>query len=161
MSNNLGTIPQFGGTFCLSRAGLAIGDGAKTGTNSFAAPNGAGVDFSIDGILYHKADAATVAPFTAGTVQPVLTKCLYLVCIDSGGTITTVQGTPVLTADLVAGNAVLQWPKPSASVCVVGAVKITLASTATFTPGTTALDASNVTATYYNLSRVPAAPLTS
>jgi hypothetical protein len=150
-----------GGTFCHSKAGLAIGDGAKTGTNSFAAPNGAGIDFSIDGINYHKADAATVAPFTAGTVQPVLTKCLYLVCIDSVNTITTVQGTPVLTADLTAGTKVLKWPAYPASKCVVGAVKITLASTATFTPGTTALDATNVTATYYDLFNIPAAPLTS
>jgi hypothetical protein len=149
-----------GGTFCLSKAGLAIGDGAKTGTNSFAAPNGAGIDFCIDGIAYHKADAATVAPFSTGTVQPVLTKCLYLVCIDSAGAITTVQGESVLTADLTAGTKVLRWPEVPANKCPVGAVKITLASTATFTPGTTALDATNVTATYYDLFSVPTAPLT-
>lgn len=150
-----------GGCFCLSKAGLAIGDGAKTGTNSFAAPNGAGVDFAINGILYHKADAATVAPFTAGTVQPVLTKCLYLVCIDSAGTITTVQGTPKLTADLTAGTEVLEWPEVPTNKCCVGAVKMTLALTATFTPGTTALDATNCTATYYDLFTVPVEPLTS
>ncbi len=137
-------------------------DGAKTGTNSFAAPNGAGIDFAIDGIGYHKADAATVAPFTAAAVQPVLTKCLYLVQIDSAGAITTVKGTAVLTADLVAGNKVLQWPRPAANKCPVGAVKITLASTATFTAGTTALDATNVTATYYDfVGGMPSAPLTS
>lgn len=150
-----------GGNLCHSKAGLAIGDTTKTGTNSFAAPNGAGTDFSIDGIMYHKADAATVAPFTVAAVQPVLTKCLYLVCIDSAGAITTVKGTAVLTADLTAGTKVLQWPEVPASKCAVGAVKITLASTATFTPGTTALDAANVTATYYDLFAVPTAPLTS
>ena len=157
---NLNDNPR-GGTFCLSKAGLAIGDGAKTGTNSFAAPNGAGIDFVIKGILYHKADAATVAPFTAATVQPVLTACLYLVCINASGTITTVQGTPVLSAALTAGTAVLNWPTPADDVCPVGAVRITLASTATFTPGTTALDASNVTATYTDLFTVPTTPLTS
>ncbi len=137
-------------------------DGAKTGTNSFAAPNGAGIDFAIDGIGYHKADAATVAPFTAAVVQPALTKCLYLVQIDSAGAISTVKGTAVLTADLTAGNKVLQWPRPAANKCPVGAVKITLASTATFTAGTTALDAANVTATYYDfVGGMPSAPLTS
>jgi hypothetical protein len=149
-----------GGTFCMTKAGLAIGDGAKTGV-AFAAPVGAGIDFCIDGILYNHADAATNLPFTAAAVQAVLTKCLYLVCVDSGGTVTTVKGTAVLTADLTAGNAVLQWPEYPSSKCVVGAVKITLASTATFTPGTTALDAANVTATYYDLFNIPAAPLTS
>jgi len=149
-----------GGTFCLSKAGLAIGDGAKTGTNSFAAPNGAGVDFVINGILYHKADAATVAPFTADSAQGLLTKCLYLVCIDSSGTITTVQGEPVLTADLVAGNDVLRWPTPTANTCPVGAVKIQTTTSYNFTPGTTALDATGVTATYYDLFSIPVAPLT-
>jgi hypothetical protein len=159
---NLNDLGRQGATFCASKAGLAIGDGAKTGTNSFAAANGAGIDFCIDGIGYHKADAATVAPFTAAAVQPVLTKCLYLVQIDSAGTITTVKGTAVLTADLTAGNKVLQWPQPAAGKCPVGAVKITLASTATFTAGTTALDATNVTATYYDfVGGMPSAPLTS
>lgn len=148
-----------GGTFCLSKAGLAIGDGAKTGP-AFVAPAGAGIDFCIDGILYNHADAATVLPLTAAAVQPVLTKCLYLICVDSGGTVTSVKGTAVLTADLVAGTKVLQWPVPTASTCPVGAVKMTLASTATFTAGTTALDASNCTATYYDLFSVPTAPLT-
>lgn len=150
-----------GGTFCFSKAGLAIGDGAKTGTNSFAAPNGAGIDFSINGIMYHKADAATVAPFTAATAQGLLTKCLYLICIDSAGAITTVKGTAVLTADLAAGNAVLKWPDRPANKCVVGAVKIAVTTTYNFTAGTTALDATGVTATYYDLHAIPAEPLTS
>lgn len=150
-----------GGTFCMSKAGLAIGDGAKTGTNSFAAPNGAGVDYCIDGIMYHKADAATVAPFTAATAQGLLTKCLYLVCIDSAGTITTVKGTPQLTADLTAGTKVLQWPVPTAGTCPVGAVKIAVTTSYNFTAGTTALDATGVTATYYDFFAVPTAPLTS
>ena len=150
-----------GGNVSLSKAGLAIGDGAKTGTNSFAAPIGAGVDFAIDGILYHKADAATVAPFTAATAQGLLTKCLYLVCIDSANAITTVKGTAVLTADLVAGTKVLKWPELPADKAPVGAVKIAVTTTYNFTAGTTALDATGVTATYYDLFSVPIAPLTS
>lgn len=151
---------QRSGTRCLSKAGLAIGDGAKTGV-ALAAPNGAGIDFAIDGVLYHKADAATNLPFSAGVVQPVLTKCLYLVVIDAAGAVTTVQGDPVLTSDLAEGRGGLFFPDVPAGKCPIGAVKITLASTATFTPGTTALDASNVTATYIDLMQVPARPLAS
>lgn len=149
-----------GGSFCMVKAGLAIGDGAKTGV-AIAAPIGAGIDYCIDGILYNKADAATNLPFTAAAIQPVLTKCLYLVCVDAAGAVTTVKGTAVLTAALTAGTAVLQWPDLPANKAPIGAVKIALASTATFTAGTTALDATNVTATYYDLFCLPSAALTS
>ncbi len=149
-----------GGSFCLNKAGIAMGDGAKTGI-SLASVVGAGTDFCIDGILYNKADSVTNVPFTAAAAQGLLTKCLYLLCIDSGGTITTVKGTSVLTAALVDGTDVLQWPVRTKNTSVIGAVKITTASAANFTAGTTALDASNVTATFYDLFRTPVVPLTS
>lgn len=149
-----------GGTFCMSKVGLAIGDGAKTGI-ALASTVGTGSDFCIDGILYNKADSATNVPLTAAAIQPVLTKCLYLICINSSGTISSVKGTAVLAADLTAGTAVLKWPELPVDLCPIGAVKIALASTATFTAGTTALDAANVTATYYDLHCMPAKPLTS
>jgi hypothetical protein len=146
-----------GGTCCLSKAGLAIGD-TTTGIK-IAAPNGAGIDYAINGIVYHKADAAT-SNFTAAAVQPVLTTCLYLVCLDTSGNVSTVKGTAVLNADLAAGTAVLHWPAPAANTCPIGALKIVLTSSATFTAGTTALDAANVTETYYDLFTVPVSPLT-
>lgn len=149
-----------GGNFCFSKAALAIGDGAKTGV-AIASTVGTGIDYCIDGILYNKADAATNLPLSAATVQAVLTKCLYLIVIDGDGAVTSVKGDSVLTADLTAGTKVLKWPACPASKAPIGAVKMTLASTATFTAGTTALDASNCTATYYNLHSVPTAPLTS
>lgn len=153
-------IPR-GFTGCLSKAGLAIGDGAKTGP-ALAAPNGAGTDFAINGLAYHKADAITVIPFVAGTVVGLLSKCLFLVQINAAGTVSFVQGTQRTTADLAAGKEVLHWPQPTAGNCPIGAVKITTASSATFTPGTTALDAANVTATYYDFAGgMPTAPLTS
>lgn len=147
-----------GGTFCLSKAGLAIG--STKSQVAIAAPNGAGVDFCINGIAYHKADAASVA-ITAAAVQPALTTCLYLVCLDASGNLSTVKGTEVLNADLTAGNKVLQWPTPAANTCPIGAVKVALANAATFTAGTTLFDATDVTATYYDLFAIPSAPLTS
>ena len=153
-------IAARGGNFCFSKAGLAIGDGSKLGI-SLASTVGTGTDFCIDGIMYNKADSATDVPLTAAAIQPVLTKCLYLICINSSGTISSIKGDAVLTADLTAGTKVLKWPAITAGLAPIGAVKMTLASTATFTAGTTALDASNCTATYYNLHSVPTAPLTS
>ncbi len=148
-----------GGNFCMSKAGLAIGDGSKLGV-AIASTVGTGIDFCIDGIMYNHADAATDLPLTAATAQGLLTKCLYLICVDSAGTVTSVKGTPVLTADLVAGTKVLQWPILPAGVAPIGAVKMAVTTTYNFTAGTTALDATGCTATYYNLFSVPTAPLT-
>lgn len=149
-----------GGTMCLSKAGLVIGDGAKTGP-AIASVVGAGFDFMIDGILYNKGDAATVLPLSAGTVQPVDTTCLYLMQIDKDGTVTSTQGLPVLNTALAAGSKLLQWPTPSDDAqCPFGAVKVKTVAV-TFTPGTTALDASGITETYYDLAMVPVKGLAS
>ena len=45
-------------------------------------------------------------------------------------------------------------PDPGAGACLFGAVKVSNGGATAFTGGTTALDAANVTATYYNLSGV-------
>jgi len=147
---NLNDITR-GGTFCLSKAGLGIGSTEKQ--VSIAAPNGAGVDYCIKGIMYHKADAATVA-ITAGDVQPVLTTALYVVCLNSAGTLSTVKGGEALS------GGILHWPEIDEDLCPIGAIKVALADAATFTPGTTDLDASDVTATYYDFFAMPVAPLT-
>jgi hypothetical protein len=153
-------LRQRGATECFSKAGLAIGDGAKTGIG-LAAPNGAGTDFAIDGIAYHKADVATNIPLPAGTVIAQNSKCLFLASVDSAGTVTFVQGEQKLTADLTAGKEVLHWPPQQADKCPIGAVKIATGAV-TFTPGTTALDAASITATYYDFAGgMPDRPLTS
>jgi hypothetical protein len=157
MSINLNQDPH-GGTLCLSKAGLKLGDGAKTGV-AIAADNGAGIDFVIDGIFYHKADSNTNLPLTAAAAQALLTTCLYLIQVDANLAVTSVKGREVLNAKLADGSDVLEWPKPAAGKCPIGAVKIVCTSTATFTAGTTALDAANVAETYYDLMAVPANPL--
>ncbi len=147
-----------GATACLSKAGLA--EGTNANTFKVAAPNGAGVDFVIDGIAYHYADTDNIA-MTAAAAQADLTTCLYLVCISSGGTVTTVKGTEVLTADLTAGKEVLVWPDRTAGTCPVGAIKVTN-SGGTFTAGSTDLGAGTVTDVYYDFAMgMPTRPLTS
>ena len=148
-----------GGTACLSKAGLAVG-GTATGV-ALAAPNGAGTDFAINGTIYHKADAATVA-ITAAAEQAEETTCLYLVCLNASGTLSTVKGTEQLTEDLTAGTAVLDWPTPVADTCPIGCLHVVVTGDGvTFTAGTTSLAASGVTTTYRDLMCIPVAPLTS
>lgn len=144
-----------GGTICLSKAGLAIGGTASKA--KIAAPNGAGVDYAIKGLLYHKNDTDDAILFT-GLAQADLTTCLYLVCLDKDGKVSVVQGTAVLSADLCAGNAVLHWPEPAALNCPIGAIKLAM-SGGDFTGGTTNLSDASVTDTYYDFCLVPEAPL--
>lgn len=153
--NNMSAIPMAGGTFCLSKAGLAIGTTASKA--KIAAPNGAGVDYCIDGVLYHKADTDDCVLFTDLT-QSTLTTCLYVVCLDSSGTVSVVQGAEVLTADLTAKTAVLHFPTIAATLCPIGYIK--LAQTGAFVGGTTLLSAGTVTDTYVDLFSLPARPLT-
>ena len=155
---NLNDDPR-GGTMVLSKAGLAIGDGSKLGTQC-AAPNGAGVDYAIKGLIYHLADATTDVPLTAATAQGLLTTCLYAICINAGGTRLSVKGTPVLTAELAAGTVALTYPLPPVDYCCLGYVRMAVTTSYNFTAGTTALDATGCTATYIDVITLPVAPLT-
>lgn len=157
MSNNL-TEPRRGGTFCLSKAGLA--EGTNSATIKIAAPNGAGVDFAIDGVLYHKADADNIA-MTALAEQADDTSCLYLVQINSSGTVSMKKGTEVTTTDLTTGDSVLEWPTPDSGNCAIGGIKIVMDG-GTFTSGTTDITGgTGVTETFYDFFALPPAPLTS
>lgn len=146
-----------GGTLCLSKAGLKIGNSAAAAVD-IAAPNGAGVDFAINGKLYHKADAADIA-LTAATAQAALTSCLYLVCLNASGTLSSVKGTEVLTADITAGKSPLAWPMPVDDTCPIGAIRVDTAAGYTFTAGTTELSATGITDTYYDILAVPDEPI--
>ena len=133
------------GNRCLSNATLAKG---TTTTISTAA-----IDFEIDGLVYTKAAASNFAP-TACAAQAAGTTCMYLVTVVSGGTVTVTKGTEQVTGS---GNP-LFWPAIPASSAVIAAFKIATA-TNPFTSGTTAHDASGVTATYYNFASPPTSVL--
>lgn len=148
-----------GATECYSKAGLAEGTNANTIKTN--APNGAGTDYAINGFAYHKADTDNIA-VTAHAQQAALTKCIYLVQINSAGTVSTKKGTEELTADLTAGKRVLHWPEPDADCCAIGAYKVALANAATYTNGSTDHSATDVTVTYYDFAGgLPVEPLTS
>ena len=155
-----------GGTVCLSKAGLA--EGTNANTLKTAAPNGAGIDYCIDGIMYHFTDRDNLV-MTALAIQPDAYSCLYLVTMnatslaDTVNGLTIVKGTQRLTADVISGRYPLHWPQPSAvTECPIGGFRIDTDGV-TFTCGTTDLAAvvAAGTVTYYDLFAVPTAPITS
>lgn len=147
-----------GGTICLTKAGLAFGSGDASALD-LAAPNGAGIDFAINGYMYHLLDAADHA-VTAAASQADVTACLYLVTLTTGGVLATVKGVEVLTADLESGFEVLTWPTPAENTCPIGAVHIETDGT-TFVAGTDDWNQSNQDDTYYDIALgIPEIPLT-
>lgn len=143
-----------GRSACYSKAGLA--EGTNANTIKTAAPNGAGTDYSIEGVAYHKADTDNIA-VTAHAQQAADTSCLYLVQIDSAGTVSTKKGNEEVTADLGI-NKSLQWPAPDDNRCPIGGYKIKTVAV-TYTNGSTDHSAAGITATYYDfVGGMPLAP---
>lgn len=143
-----------GGTFCLSKAGLAIG--GTTSKVKILAPNGAGVDFCIGGRLYHKAEADDV--FTlSGAVVTALHSCLFVLGLDSGGVAHAAKGAEKLTTAVAAGTP-LVWPESDSDVCPIGYIRVDAGASA-FTPGTTALTGGTVTVAYADCFAIPDAPI--
>lgn len=122
-------------TQCFNAAGLAEGTTAAT----FKTTNA--ITYTIDGVRYTKAATDDLA-FTAAAVQATDTNCIYLVCIDASGTVSTVKGTAVAAASAAS------CPAPTAATCPIGWIHVATASAATFTAGTTDLGAANVTDTF-------------
>ena len=151
------TLTHSGSTGALSKAGLA--EGTNSATIKTNAPNGAGTDYAIKGTAYHKADTDNIA-MTALAVQADLTTCVYLVQIDTSGTVSMKKGTEVTSTTLGVTN-VCQVPMHDDGCCPLGHIKVVL-SGATFTSGTTDLSASGVTATFVDYALgYPSAPVSS
>jgi hypothetical protein len=116
-----------------------------------------------DGIFKAKTALAAQA-FSAGhAVQAAGTTLYYTVGLDSAGAVTTYQGTapsnPQIAEALANNLAASTVPSNIADVptgiTAVGLIKVVTSSAATFTPGTTALDAAGVTSTFYDVAVLP------
>lgn len=124
---------------------LAISAGAaatiKT-TNAFVV--------KIDGAI-SKISAATLAAIPATVTVPLLSTSVLAVYMTAAGVASYVQGTTVLNTTLAAStiwSSTLAFPQEVPGKALIGWLIISCASAATFTGGTTALDATNVTVTY-------------
>jgi hypothetical protein len=159
------------GNYCLSKITLAISAGGAATVKSTGA-----ILYVIDGVAYTA--SALAAQSLAVThdcfgnavggnnpseyTQPVLTTAYYLICINAAGTVAVVQGSyagqsiayPNDRSKILVGTGGI--PAEPAGYTAIGMFKVALAAAATFDPATTALDAANVTVTYYDLTRVPA-----
>lgn len=151
MSLNLSGKSVAGITLNLGNAALAVG------TTGATFDTGNAISFAIAGQVYSKA-IVTSGAMTAQDSQAVSTSCLYLFSLDSAGAVTVKKGTEVLTTAIAPHNP-LFWPEPEAGKCVFAGVRIDCDASTTFTSGTTLMDATGLTDTYYNFASLPVQPL--
>jgi hypothetical protein len=154
---------------CQSKSTLAINAGGAA-TVKTTGPT----IYTVDGVQYSKASLAAqslvpthdaygnpVATGIAAYVQPVGTTVFYVVSLDKTGAVAISQGSyagqaQVFPNDLGRiniGNGLT--PVEPAGYTAIGVVKVAPTVAATFTPGTTLLDAANVNATFYDVAILP------
>lgn len=169
------------GTFAANSGGLAI-NAASAATFKTVAT----INYSVDGVLYSKAAfTAQAFPATTYAIKQGYT-AFFVVTLDAAGNVGVVQGVPfaletdqsdgltksrgyrVLPSNLPGGASVIEktgalvannsefLPDVASGVVPIGIIKIA-ATGADFVPGTTALDAAGITATYFNITRLPGA----
>jgi len=109
----------------------------------------------------HRFDGKPVTVADPAYVQPINTTVIYVLALNAAGTVAVVQGTYAgqqitygsdLSKIVTAGGGVPNLP---AGYTAIGAIKVVTNGVATFTAGTTALDAAGLTVTYSDLALLP------
>jgi hypothetical protein len=131
------------GYLSLTAAGLAEG----TNANTFKTANT--LTYTSNGVFKSKS-ATDNLTFSTGTALAASQACLFAVWITSGGTVTTTQG-PIVTS----GDPCPVPGQTTAGTTLVGLIKVTTSSAVTFTPGSTDLSATGITAAYYDCMDMP------
>jgi hypothetical protein len=131
----------------LTAAGLA------EGTNSATFKTVNTLTFTNNGVFKSLAATDNLV-FSAGTALAASQACLFAVWVNTSGTVTTTQG-PIVAA----GDPCPVPTQATANVTLVGLIKVTTSSAATFTPATTDLSASGITDVFYDCMVMPGSAL--
>jgi len=157
------------GGLCFSKITLAINAGGAATVRSTGA-----IDYTVGGVystkaalsaqaitVTHRFDGKPVTVADPAYVQPINTTVIYVLALNAAGTVAVVQGTYAgqqitygsdLSKIVTAGGGVPNLP---AGYTAIGAIKVVTNGVATFTAGTTALDAAGLTVTYSDLALLP------
>ena len=131
------------GYLSLTAAGLA------EGTNSATFKTVNTLTFTSNGVFKSYAATDNLA-FTAGTALAASQACLFAVWITGAGAVSTTQG-PIVAA----GDPCPVPGQVTAGTTLVGLIKVTTSSSATFTPGSTDLGATGITDVFSDCMDMP------
>lgn len=150
---NLNHNPK-GGIFCLTNPAIIIDASAKADAEVTTTT----LYYVIDGNLYTFTSGDGDIPLEVANNVDALSTLLCLVCVDSSGTVTLVNGSHITNIEWDAGVP-LKWPSPTADTCPIGGLQIKNGAATEFVGGTTELDATDVKFTAHNFFAVPPHPV--
>lgn len=156
---SLPTVTQTAGLACRDEVRVLCNNHALLSANSAGSVSGAiaqgttpakvkttvSVTYRIDGAIQTAKGATDDFWTLAGTVVAASSWQKYVLMIDSAGAASVAEG----IQSLVSAAAVV-LPAPQQAHSIVGILTIATDATHTFTPGTTSLTATGITATFVN-----------
>ena len=149
-----------GGNVNYSRAGLgAVITGCVAG--DFVQNNV--INYTIDG-QWNQLAASNNRAFSSGSLPFSNNNiCLFAVWVSANNVFSTTQGKIVSSQDALStgGKTVVPYPDVISNAALIGLIKVKAGVGVTFTPGTTNLNASNITTTYIDASGMPTVPFLS
>lgn len=151
-----------GGNVTLSKAGLRVAQVAGH-YNEFQIQNN--VFFTIDGVYGALAPVDNANQYFGG-VNNVITGCnvaIFAIWVNNTNVLAITRGPLVDPAKLTNGDQTkaIAMPDVVENNALVGLIKVKVGTGATFTPGTTNFNATNITTTFHDCSVMPTKALLS
>ena len=132
------------------------------------------VFFTLDGVYGGLAPIDNLNASFAGanytgpsnTNVPACNSAIFALWVASNNTLTVTRGDVVDASKLSGtangtGSATIPYPAVESAKALIGLVRVTVGTGASFTYGTTNFNASNVNTAFYSCATMPANPLTS
>jgi hypothetical protein len=150
-----------GGNITFSKAGLRQAQ-ISGKYNEFQIQNN--VFFTVDGVFGALAPLDNANQYFTG--HTAITGCnvaIYAIWVNNTNVLAITRGALVDPAKLTNGTqqAAIAMPDMERANALVGLIKVKVGVGATFTPGVTNFNATNITTTFYDCSVMPSMPLLS
>jgi hypothetical protein len=156
MHQNL--VGSRGGSLNFENASLATSTVANSANRVNVANK---VAYVIDGKFYAAALVNNQALSSGHTALVNNQVCVFALWADTSAAFSTTQG-PIVDSEAVEdGNLAVPLPDVVSTKALIGLIKVKAGVATTFTPGTTAFNATNVNTTYYNTVHMPSTPFAS
>ena len=146
-----------GGTICFENAALAQASMAGA-YNTFNVANK--VSYTIDGKWFAAAVSTNQVMSAGHTAISNNQAVVFGVWENNTGIVSTTQGEIVSSQEVEQGKRSLPLPDLVDNKCLIGLIKVKAGVAATFTPGTTNFNATNINTTFVNVGTAPVKPFT-
>lgn len=153
MQTNL--IGDRGGNFVLTKTSIAV-PGTGCVASDLVINNK--VDYVIDGVFNQLAATNNCGWSSGHTTLQANQTCWFALWVSANNVLSTTQGKIVNNTDLAASKTSVPFPDVISGAALIGCVKIKTQGSATFAPGTTAMNATNVINNIINCFAMPTVP---